>query len=73
MVSFGASFGACIGVCLRGSGQALEWFQDFGWLQGHQSGFRGLVAPCGEWLQVVRPQVASGLSGSKWQVALSDE
>ena len=68
MVSFGASFGACIGVCLRESGQALEWFQDFRWLQGHQSGFRGLVAPGGE-----RPQVASGLSGSKWQVALGDE
>ena len=47
MVSFGASFGARIGVCLRESGQAMEWFQDFGWLQG-------LVAPCGEWLQVVR-------------------
>ena len=54
MVSFGVSFGACIGVCLRESGQALEWFQDFGWLQGHQSGFRGLVAPGGEWFQVVR-------------------
>ena len=28
------------------------------WLQGHQSGFRGLVAPGGEWLQV--------MSGSKY-------
>ena len=43
---------------LRESGQALEWFQDFGWLQGHQSGFRGLMVPGGEWLQVV--------SGSRW-------
>ena len=54
MVSFRASFVAHIRVCLRESGQALEWFQDFGWLQGDQSGFRGLVVPGGEWLQVVR-------------------